>query len=162
MDDRVSPVRSLKTVNVGGQRLRIEDVVAVAKGEAEVSLSEQPEFARRIRSGAEYLARLLADNGVVYGVNTGYGDSCTVAIPPDLVAELPLHLTRFHGCGLGEYLDDEQTLAVLVCRLNSLAQGYSGVRWELLEQLLNLIRHGVLPFIPSEGSVGASSLSGLS
>ena len=156
MDDRVSPVRSLKTVNVGGQRLRIEDVVAVAKGEAEVSLSEQPEFARRIRSGAEYLARLLADNGVVYGVNTGYGDSCTVAIPPDLVAELPLHLTRFHGCGLGEYLDDEQTLAVLVCRLNSLAQGYSGVRWELLEQLLNLIRHGVLPFIPSEGSVGAS------
>ena len=49
-------------------------------------------------------------------------------ILPELVAELPLHLTRYHGCGLGEYLDDEQTLAVLVCRLNSLAQGYSGVR----------------------------------
>ena len=57
---------------------------------------------------------------------------------------------------LGEYLDDEQTLAVLICRLNSLAQGYSGVRWELLEQLLVLIEHRLLPFIPSEGSVGAS------
>lgn len=145
-----------QTVTVGGRPLRIEDVLNVARGQAAVTLSETPEFARRIRSGAEYLERLLADNGIVYGVNTGYGDSCTVSIPPHLVAELPLHLTRYHGCGLGEYLDDEATLAVLVCRLNSLAQGYSGVRWALLEQLVALIRHRVLPFIPSEGSVGAS------
>jgi len=145
-----------QTVTVGERRLRIEDVLRVARGEAVVSLSDAPDFARRIRSGAQYLERLLADNGVVYGVTTGYGDSCTVGIPPDLVAELPLHLTRYHGCGLGDYLDDEQTLAVLVCRLNSLAQGYSGVRWELLEQLAALICHRVLPFIPSEGSVGAS------
>jgi len=143
-------------VTVGERRLRIEDVLRVARGEAGVSLSNAPEFSRRIRSGAQYLERLLAGDGVIYGVTTGYGDSCTVGIPPELVAELPLHLTRYHGCGLGEYLDDEQTLAVLVCRLNSLAQGYSGVRWELLEQLAALIRHRVLPFIPAEGSVGAS------
>jgi len=151
-----SPTTSEAPVTVGERRLRIEDVLRVARGEAGVSLSGAPEFARRIRSGAQYLERLLANNGVVYGVTTGYGDSCTVGIPPELVAELPLHLTRYHGCGLGEYLDDEQTLAVLVCRLNSLAQGYSGVRWELLEQLAALIRHRVLPFIPAEGSVGAS------
>jgi histidine ammonia-lyase len=151
----ISP-KANENVTVGERRLRIEDVLCVARGEAGVSLSGAPEFARRIRSGAQYLERLLANNGVVYGVTTGYGDSCTVGIPPELVAELPLHLTRYHGCGLGEYLDDEQTLAVLVCRLNSLAQGYSGVRWELLEQLAALIRHRVLPFIPAEGSVGAS------
>ena len=50
-----------------------------------------------------FLERLLKEEGVIYGVTTGYGDSCTVAIPPNLVDELPLHLTRFHGCGLGEY-----------------------------------------------------------
>ena len=154
MDLRVSA--PAHTVTVGGRRLSIEDVLRVARGEAQLGLSGDPEFARRIRSGADYLKRLLADNGVVYGVTTGYGDSCTVSIPPELVADLPLHLTRYHGCGMGDYLDDEQTLAVLVCRLNSLAQGYSGVRWELLEQLAALIDHRVLPFIPAEGSVGAS------
>jgi histidine ammonia-lyase len=67
-----------------------------------------------------------------------------------------LHLTRYHGCGLGEYLDEQSVLAVLVCRLNSLARGYSGVRWVLLERISALINHRVLPFIPAEGSVGAS------
>jgi histidine ammonia-lyase len=156
MEASVSPVAVAHVVSIGARRLSIEDVLSVAKNHAAVSLSSDPEFERRIRSGALYLERLLANNGTVYGVNTGYGDSCTVTIPPHLVAELPLHLTRFHGCGLGEYLDDEATLAVLVCRLNSLAQGYSGVRWELLQQLTALIQHRVLPFIPSEGSVGAS------
>lgn len=152
MDARVT----LTPVEIGARRLRIEDVLRVARGGASVALSENPEFAHRIRSGAAFLERLLADNGTVYGVNTGYGDSCTVSVPPELVAELPLHLTRYHGCGMGAHLDDEATLAVLVCRLNSLAQGYSGVRWELLQQLAALIEHRVLPFIPSEGSVGAS------
>jgi histidine ammonia-lyase len=162
MDLRASPPSSpaasspRASLIIGERRLRIEDVLQIAKGEASVALSPAPEFSQRIRRGAAYLARLLADDGIVYGVNTGYGDSCTVSIPAHLVAELPLHLTRFHGCGLGEYLDDESTLAVLVCRLNSLAQGYSGVRWELLEQLAALIEHRVLPIIPAEGSVGAS------
>ncbi len=154
MDNRLAACPA--SVEIGARRLRIEDVLQVARDNALVVLSSAPEFARRIRSGAAFLERLLADDGVVYGVNTGYGDSCTIRVPPDLVAELPLHLTRFHGCGMGEYLDDEATLAVLVCRLNSLAQGYSGVRWELLEQLAALIEHRVLPFIPCEGSVGAS------
>ena len=144
------------TVTIGARRLAIEDVLSVARGAATVTLCADPEFARRIRSGAQFLARLLADQGTVYGVNTGFGDSCTVAVPAHLIGELPLHLTRYHGCGLGEYLDDEATLAVLVCRANSLAQGYSGVRWELLEKLVALIKHRVLPIIPSEGSVGAS------
>ncbi len=156
MEARVSPTTAAKTIVVGAQRLSIEDVLSIAQSDATVSLSAHPEFARRIRKGAAFLERLLADNGIVYGVNTGFGDSCTVSVPPHLVAELPLHLTRYHGCGLGEYLDDEATLAVLVCRLNSLAQGYSGVRWELLEQLAALIQQRILPFIPSEGSVGAS------
>ena len=159
MDARVSPVSTCSppmSVTIGARRLCIEDVVSVAKGRLGVALADNPEFMRRIRRGAEFLERLLADSGVVYGVTTGYGDSCTVSIPDDLVADLPLHLTRYHGCGMGAYLDDEATLAVLLCRLNSLAQGYSGVRWELLEQLAALIRHRVLPFIPAEGSVGAS------
>ena len=143
-------------VVVGGRRLKIEDVVRVALEESELSLSESAAFREKIGRSAGYLERLLENGDIVYGVNTGYGDSCTVRVPPDLVAELPLHLLRYHGCGLGEYFDEDLTAAILVCRLNSLTQGYSGVRWELLEQLLALIRNRILPFIPSEGSVGAS------
>lgn len=153
---RAIPPARQEVVEIGARRLTIEDVLAIAEGRARVALSTQPRFVARIDAGAAYLERLLADQGVIYGVTTGYGDSCTVAVPPELVAELPLHLTRYHGCGLGEHLSAAQTAAVLVARLNSLSQGYSGVRRVLLEQLAALINHRVLPLIPAEGSVGAS------
>ena len=69
-------------VKIGMGRLLIEDVLSVAHNNNGVLLSSEPEFARRIRSGSEFLDRLLANNGIVYGVNTGYGDSCTVTVPP--------------------------------------------------------------------------------
>lgn len=156
MNMQAPPSPLTANVHIGNGRINIEDVLRIALGHQGISLSSNPEFARRIRKGAAFLEKLLAADGIVYGVNTGYGDSCTVRVPSALVNELPLHLTRYHGCGMGEYLDAEATLAVLVCRLNSLAQGYSGVRWELLEQLAALINHRILPNIPAEGSVGAS------
>lgn len=154
--DKEPSLNPTTTIEVGVERLTIEDVLSIAQHQHGVALSSDSDFAKRINHGAEFLARQLADDGIVYGVNTGYGDSCTVSVPSALVNELPLHLTRYHGCGLGEYLNDQETLAVLVCRLNSLAQGYSGVRWALLAQLVALINHKILPNIPSEGSVGAS------
>ncbi|BDU71451.1 HAL/PAL/TAL family ammonia-lyase [Mesoterricola silvestris] len=144
------------TVTVGRGPLCIEDVVAVATGSRPLALDRDPAFRARIQAGADFLAALLEGGTEVYGVTTGYGDSCTTAVPPDLVPELPAHLTRYHGCGLGRILDEDETLAVLVARLNSLAQGFSGVRWELLEALEGLVARRVLPRIPAEGSVGAS------
>ncbi len=151
-----SPDTPLPVVIVDGRPLRIEDVAALAERRAEVHLSTEPAFQARIRAGADFVARLLAEDGVIYGVTTGYGDSCTVVIPPHLVTELPHHLYTYHGCGAGAFLTAEQTRAVLAARLNSLAQGMSGVSLELLQGLEQLLRHDVLPLIPSEGSVGAS------
>ena len=144
------------TVIADGQPLTIEDVVAVAHGHASLRLSDADAFRGRITRGAELVDRLIAEDGVVYGVSTGYGDSCTVAIPPALVAELPRHLYSYHGVGLGRMLDPVETRAVLVARLASLAQGVSGVSYGLLGQLAALLRHDILPRIPAEGSVGAS------
>lgn len=147
---------SAPLVEIGERRLSLDEVIDVARGRARIALRNSASFVDRIERGAGYLSRLIGRGDVVYGVNTGYGDSCTVRIPDALIEELPLHLSRYHGCGLGAYLDDEATLAVLVCRLNSLSQGYSGVRYVLLEQLAALIEHRILPLIPEEGSVGAS------
>ncbi|MCC6218977.1 MAG: aromatic amino acid lyase [Aquabacterium sp.] len=139
-----------------GQRLAIEDVVALASRQRAAHLSKQAAFTGRIERGAAFLDRLLREDGVIYGVTTGYGDSCTVSIPPELVAELPHHLYTYHGIGAGRYLSPQETRAVLVARLASLSQGVSGVSLGLLLQLEQLLVHDVLPLIPAEGSVGAS------
>ena len=136
--------------------LRIEDIVAVAGQQQSCALSDAPEFKQRIEKGANFLDTLLREEGVIYGVTTGYGDSCTVNIPGHLVNELPRHLYTFHGCGLGRHLEPEMARAVLATRLVSLCKGYSGVSYTLLQRLFLLLEKNIVPLIPEEGSVGAS------
>ena len=143
-------------LHFGAAPLCIEDVVALARGHRTGVIFEDAAFRARISAGAEFLDRLLAEDGVVYGVTTGYGDSCTVVIPPALLHELPHHLYTYHGCGLGRFLDAQETRAVLAARLASLCVGMSGVSLPLLEGLASLLQHDILPLIPAEGSVGAS------
>jgi histidine ammonia-lyase len=145
-----------RAVRFDRERLRIEDIVDIARGDADAELSDDPGFRAAIARGADFLDRLLREDGVIYGVTTGYGDSCTVTVPPELVAELPHHLYTYHGVGLGAYFDPGQTRAVMAARLASLSKGYSGVSVALLEQIVRLLRAGLLPLMPSEGSVGAS------
>ncbi len=145
-----------RAVRFDRARLSIEDIVDIANGRAVAALSDDPEFRAAIARGADFLDRLLREDGNVYGVTTGYGDSCTVAVPPELVAELPHHLYTYHGCGLGQHFTPEQTRAILAARLASLSKGYSGVSVELLLQITRLLDAGLLPLIPSEGTVGAS------
>ena len=158
----VNPMESTRSqlqsqpVIFGEGRLTIEDINRVAQGASPAALTKAPAFWDKIRKGTEFLDRLLAEDGVIYGVTTGYGDSCTRAVPRSLVNELPLRLTRFHGCGLGRYLDPVQARAVMAVRLASLSQGVSGVSKELLTRMVYLLGLDILPVIPEEGSVGAS------
>ena len=145
-----------RTVRFDRERLALQDIVALARGTARAELSDDPAFRAAIAKGADFLDRLLREDGAIYGVTTGYGDSCTVAVPLSLVAELPHHLYTYHGCGLGAVLTPAQTRAVMGARLASLSKGFSGVSVGLLEQIVRLFDAGLLPLIPSEGSVGAS------
>ena len=150
MQDAMTPVV------FDGRLLCIEDIVDLAHRRRAAVLSDAPEFCARIQAGADFVARLLAEDGVIYGVTTGYGDSCTVVVPPHLIPELPHRLYAYHGIGAGRYLEPAETRAVLATRLVSLCRGMSGVSIALLEQLVALLQHDILPLIPSEGSVGAS------
>jgi len=136
--------------------LGIENIVSISQRHAQTALQHDFDFRQRIARGAQFLDTLLDKEGHIYGVTTGYGDSCVVPVPLHQVEALPQHLYTFHGCGMGKLLDEEATRAVLAVRLQSLCQGMSGVRVELLERLHAFIEHDILPLIPEEGSVGAS------
>ena len=147
---------SVRVILLGEAPLSIEDVVDVAKRRATVRLSESSYFQERIVRGSLLLDRILEEDGQIYGVTTGYGDSCTVDIPANLVWELPIQLTRFHGCGTGRHLSVEASRALMVARLVSLCRGYSGISMPLLKLLATFIDKDIVPLIPEEGSVGAS------
>lgn len=144
------------TLTVGRRPLTIEDVLALAHGRARAELDRDPALRTRIRASNERLTRLLGDPGHVYGVTTGFGDSCENAISRDLALQMPRNLMRFHGCGTGRILGETEAAAVVAVRLAALARGYSGVREVLLERLCELLHRRILPAIPEEGSVGAS------
>src|SRR5436305_4599031 len=91
-----------------------------------------------------------------YGVNTGFGRFVNRSIPEELTGELQLRLLRSHACGVGEPYPDEITRAAMLLRANTLAKGNSGARVETVELLLDCLDRGVLPVVPSRGSVGAS------
>ena len=156
---RMHPIESNKdraAVRFDSARLTIENIVDIAEGSATAVLSDAPEFRAAVAHGADFIDRLLSTEDSIYGVTTGFGDSCTVPVRSELVAELPRHLYTFHGCGLGEYFGPAETRAIIATRLASLCKGFSGVSVALLEQMIRLLRSDVLPRIPSEGSVGAS------
>lgn len=141
-------------INMGEGDLTIDDVWRLAHGEAEPRIA--PEALARVKRSAQHVDNALKRDGVIYGVTTGYGDSCTTEIPAELVVELPLHLTRFHGCGTGRMLTPAETRAVMAVRLAALLRGWSGVSVELVTLLNDMLKRDILPLIPAEGSVGAS------
>jgi histidine ammonia-lyase len=140
----------------GNHFITIDNIVDIAYQRQSCELNRLKSFEETIRRGATLTEQLFKNNHDIYGVTTGYGDSFTVSIPFDLIEELPTQLVRYHGCGMGDNFNAEIGRAVLAVRLTSLCQGYSGVGWELLNQLIRLIQLDAIPVIPSQGSVGAS------
>ena len=141
---------------IGEDRLTIEDIAAAAKKRITIRLSGSAGFEAKIEAGKALLISELEKHGGVYGVTTGYGASCTEHVGPEQYHELPRNLSRFHGCGMGDYFSDETVRAMMLIRLNTMSQGYSAVSIELLKLIDFFIERDILPLVPQEGSVGAS------
>src|SRR5205823_11459139 len=109
---------------------------------------------RRARELVERAAHGTREH--TYGINTGFGRFVSKTIPEELTAELQLRLLRSHAAGVGEPYPAEIVRAAMLLRANALAKGYSGARVETVELLVECLNRGVLPHVPSRGSVGAS------
>src|SRR5580765_3705483 len=142
-------------IRLTGEDLRIDDVWAVSFGAAEAVLSD----AARDKMRAALALVERATHGThehTYGINTGFGRFVSKSIPEEQTEELQLRLLRSHACGVGDPYPDEIVRAAMLLRANALAKGNSGARIETVELLLECLVRGVLPRVPSRGSVGAS------
>jgi len=144
----------LTHITLDGTSLRLADVERVALGEARARL--HPRARRRMLRSRRIIDTLVRGREQIYGVNTGFGRLKDVCIPPKKLAELQVNLIRSHCAGVGDYLSEEQTRSLMLLRANVLARGYSGVRPRVVDLLLAMLNRGILPRIPSQGSVGAS------
>jgi histidine ammonia-lyase/phenylalanine ammonia-lyase len=145
-----------RVVDVDGESLTLEDVMAVARGGARVRLSTAANVRKRIEAGWRLNQDLIRGGVPVYGVTTGVGDSVGHQIAPDRAALMQKYLIRLNGCGTGPTLPPDYARAVVLVRANCFSKGHSAVRPVLIERLLDLLNHDYVPVIPEQGSVGAS------
>ncbi|MEG2731150.1 aromatic amino acid lyase, partial [Brevundimonas sp.] len=109
-----------------------------------------------VEKGAATVAAILAEGRTVYGINTGFGLLANTSIAPEDLETLQKNLVLSHACGVGAPLSENVTRLLMVLKIASLSKGASGVRRTTLETLIGMVNAGVLPLIPSKGSVGAS------
>lgn len=134
----------------------LEELMKVAFDGCRVQLSDNPAWRERLETGRMTLERCLGAGQRIYGVTTGIGFDSSRSIDSNHTAEFAYQIIRQHGCGMGAMFTEPEGRAIVFARLVSLAKGYSAVRLSLLEALCALLNTGVIPVIPTLGSVGAS------
>src|SRR5213593_1711251 len=141
-------------VVIDGNSLTLDSVSRVARDFESVVF---PRKAReRVARSRVIVSRALEKNEVVYGVTTGFGKLSDIRIPHEQIEQLQINLLRSHACGVGELLEEAEVRAALLLRANTLAKGFSGVRPQVIDTLVEMLNRGVHPVVPSRGSVGAS------
>ena len=147
----------MNTVNelvIGDAPLSIADLVAVAREGRRVALGEAAR--ERLAVARAVVDRVVAEEQVVYGVTTGFGQLATTHIPVAKVRELQQNLVRSHAVGVGAPLPREVVRAAMLIRASTMSKGYSGVRAEVVELLVGTLNADLVPYVPSRGSLGAS------
>ena len=144
----------LHKIVIDGENLTIEDVVKVARYGYRVEIAEEAK--RRVKAAREVVDRFVDEGKVVYGITTGFGKFSDVVISKEETKKLQRNLIVSHACGVGDELPQEVVRAIMLLRANALSKGYSGVRLETLETLVEMLNKGVHPVIYEKGSLGAS------
>ncbi len=144
----------MNALHINGNDLTLEAVREVAAERRAALLS--PDARQAVNQARAVVDEIVASNKLAYAITTGVGKLSDVRIAGDQIRELQVNLVRSHAVGVGEPLAVAETRAMMLLRANSLAKGHSGVRGIVIDTLCELLNRGVTPFVPSQGSVGAS------
>ncbi|MDY0151728.1 MAG: histidine ammonia-lyase [Candidatus Cloacimonas sp.] len=144
----------MQEIIIDGNSLSLEAVEQVACFAVPIRISDASR--NKVKQCRAYVDKVIANGDTVYGLTTGFGKFSTVSIPAQNIAELQLNLIRSHATSVGEPYTIAQTRAIMLLRIAVLAKGHSGIRYETLDTLVQMLNKGVHPIIPKRGSVGAS------
>ncbi|XP_067415876.1 histidine ammonia-lyase isoform X1 [Emydura macquarii macquarii] len=143
-----------KYIYLDGHSLTTKDLVNLGKGLYKIKLT--PEAEAKVRQSREVIERIVKEETVVYGITTGFGKFARTVIPTSKLKELQVNLVRSHSAGVGKPLIPERARMLLALRINVLAKGYSGISLETLQQVVGAFNASCLPYVPEQGTVGAS------
>jgi histidine ammonia-lyase len=146
----------LNALHINGNDLTLEAVREVAQIDARRPVLLSPDAREAVNLARAVVEEIVAGNKTAYAITTGVGKLSDVRIVGEQIRELQVNLVRSHSVGVGDPLSVTETRAMMLLRANSLAKGYSGVREVLIDTLCEMLNRGVTPFVPSQGSVGAS------
>lgn len=121
-----------------------------------VVLSLDPEAIPAIAESAQVVEQVISEGRTVYGINTGFGLLANTKIAPQDLETLQKSIVLSHAAGIGELMSDETVRLMMLLKINSLARGYSGIRLEVIQALIELVNNQIYPCVPKKGSVGAS------
>ena len=144
----------MKALHINGNDLTLEAVREVAVGGRSVLLA--PDAREAVDKARAVVEQIVAGNQVSYAITTGVGKLSEVRIAGDQIRELQVNLVRSHAVGVGAPLSTVEVRAMMLLRANSLSKGYSGIRAMVIDSLCEMLNRRVMPFVPSQGSVGAS------
>jgi len=144
----------MEEIFLGVDGMTMEDLVAIARYEAEVRLTEESE--KRILSTRKLIEHWVQEEKVIYGVTTGFGALSDVIISKEDTWQLQKNILMSHAAGVGNTLDKETVRAVMTLRIKDLARGRAGIRLKTVNHLIKILNLGICPIVPEKGSVGAS------
>ncbi|MDG1540554.1 MAG: histidine ammonia-lyase [Candidatus Thalassarchaeaceae archaeon] len=157
LDDSIWPTSLaslMAEIAIDGKSLTLESALAIAKGTATAYLPDKSRD--KMQQSRDAVEKVVDSNEVVYGINTGFGAMSSVSIEKDELEILQANLVRSHACGIGERMDPEIVLLMMIIRANSLARGVSGARPDVVELILSMANARIAPIVPRIGSLGAS------
>lgn len=144
----------MEKVFIDGNSLTIEDVVNVSRHNFKVVLTE--EAIEKVNTARALVDKLVEEEKISYGITTGFGKFSDIAINKEDTKQLQKNLIISHACGVGKPLSEDIVRSIMLLRVNALSKGYSGIRLDTLQTLVDMINKGVHPVIPEKGSLGAS------
>ncbi len=137
-----------------GNTLTMQEINIILAKKATVSIHEQAW--EKVKKSRAVVEKLIDEKNVIYGVNTGFGKFSDTVISNEDLDHLQINLIRSHACAVGKPFSEEVSRLMLLLRANALAKGFSGIRPETLQLLIDCLNKEIHPVIPSQGSLGAS------
>ena len=138
----------------GEEILTIGKAIQLSDGRLKGVLT--PEVRLKVQKNRDVVENIVHHQKIVYGINTGFGPLCTTLIGEEDTKKLQYNLLMSHSVGVGSFVDPQIAKLMLILKVHSLSQGYSGIAVGTLDRILWHIENEVIPCVPEQGSVGAS------